>query len=228
MFSAWVLWANRCPDSSARFEWRIAAWSLNVPLVGALFHQLTQPSRLRELGLDEVLDWAGSALNRVERVEFFRQFHTSRAVQHFYEPFLAAFDPQLRRDFGVWYTPPEVVSYMVSKVDRILRVDFWLENGLADDGVYVLDPCTGTGSFLVEVLKRIHEWLAITRADALVAGDVAKAARTRIIGFEILPAPFSGSPLADRVASTTAWRPARRSHRRTRRRLPHECTDGMG
>jgi predicted helicase len=60
---------------------------------------------------------------------------------------------------GVWYTPPEIVKYMVERVDIVLRRELGLADGLADKRVYVLDPCCGTGSYLVEVFDRIHRTL---------------------------------------------------------------------
>ena len=83
--------------------------------------------------------------------------------RHFYEPFLEAFDPELRKELGVWYTPPEVVRYMVARVDRAVRDDLGIADGLAAENVYVLDPCCGTGAYLAEVLRRIA---ATSRAEA--------------------------------------------------------------
>jgi hypothetical protein len=83
-----------------------------VPIIQILFEQVAAPSKLRSLGLMHVLDWAGAALNRVDRASFFQKFDQGLAVQYFYEPFLEAFDPELRRELGVWYTPPEIVNYM--------------------------------------------------------------------------------------------------------------------
>ena len=53
-------------------------------------------------------------------------------MQYFYEPFLEAFDPELRKDLGVWYTPPEIVDYMVERVDRFCARNLNLPDGLAD------------------------------------------------------------------------------------------------
>ena len=75
-------------------------------------------------------------------------------MQYFYEPFLEAFDPELRKELGVWYTPPEIVQYMVARVDPVLREELDIADGLADPSVVVLDPCCGTGAYLVEVLSR--------------------------------------------------------------------------
>jgi predicted helicase len=91
---------------------------------------------------------------------------------------------------GVWYTPPEIVEYMVARVDTVLREELEISDGLADPRVYVLDPCCGTGAYLVEVLNKISQTLDEKGADALSAHDVKKAAMERVFGFEILPAPF--------------------------------------
>ena len=80
-------------------------------MIRALFEQVATPAKLGPLGLVEVLDWTGRALNRVDRAAFFAQFEEDHAVQYFYEPFLEAFDPELRKELGVWYTPPEIVQY---------------------------------------------------------------------------------------------------------------------
>ncbi len=80
-------------------------------------------------------------------------------MQYFYEPFLEAFDPELRKELGVWYTPPEIVEYMVARVDQVLRSELEIPDGLADPRVVVLDPCCGTGAYLVEVLNTIAETL---------------------------------------------------------------------
>jgi hypothetical protein len=126
-----------------------------VPVLRKLFHEVTDPGHLDMLNLHEVLDWAGTALNRVDRAAFFASFEEGHAVQYFYEPFLEAFDPELRKTLGVWYTPPEIVQYMVTRVDMVLREELGIPDGLADPRVYVLDPCCGTGAYLVAVLQRI-------------------------------------------------------------------------
>ena len=211
VFSAWVLWARR-RDAKAQdkkgfaaalregsapyavagsFDWRVAPYLLRVPMLRALFVQVADPARLGALGLIEVLDWTSSTLNRVDRTEFFKSFDEGHAVQYFYEPFLHAFDPELRKELGVWYTPEEIVRYQVERVDAVLRSEIGLADGLADPKVIVLDPCCGTGAYLRSVLRRIAVTLRERRdGDALVANDLKKAAMERVFGFEILPAPF--------------------------------------
>src|SRR6266496_897297 len=192
VFSAWVLWSKEHPpgDRAARFDWRQAIWHLRVPMIAALFEQVATPTKLGQLGLVEVLDWTTTALNRVRRGEFFTGFEEEHAVLYFYEPFLEAFDPTLRKELGVWYTPPEIVSFMVARVDRVLRDELGVHDGLADPNVYVLDPAAGTGSYLVEVLKRIAATLKEKGDDALIGNDIKRAAMERVFGFEILPAPL--------------------------------------
>jgi hypothetical protein len=231
VFSAWVLWARHRdtkPDKktgfanalhdtttpyavAGGFDWRVAPYLLRVPMLRALFVQVADPARLGALGMIEVLDWTAAALNRVDRLEFFKSFDEGHAVQYFYEPFLHAFDPELRKELGVWYTPEEIVKYQVERVDAVLRSELNLPDGLADPNVVVLDPCCGTGAYLRAVLRRIAVTLHEKGGDALVANDLKKAAMERVFGFELLPAPFViahlqigleletlGAPLSDR------------------------------
>ena len=122
IFSAWVLWSKKrsytAPDI---FTWHDALWELKVPVMQALFGQIVTPAHVGPLELEDTLDWASSTLNRVDRASFFSAFEEGKAVQYFYEPFLEAFDPELRKQLGVWYTPPEIVQYMVSRVDTVLK-----------------------------------------------------------------------------------------------------------
>jgi hypothetical protein len=129
-FSAWVLWTREHTlTSKERFDWRTAGYYLRVPVLAELFHQASNPAALEGLKLPEVLDWGGTVLNRVDRAAFFSAFEQHHAVQYFYEPFLEAFDPELRKRLGVWYTPGEVVRFMVARVDRVLREELELPDG---------------------------------------------------------------------------------------------------
>jgi hypothetical protein len=190
VFSAWVLWNEGNPKPGDRFRWREAAYHLGLPVLRTLFHQLADPQQLRHLGLEEVLDWTEATLARVERAAFFARFRLGEAVQYFYEPFLAEFDPELRKQFGVWYTPPEIVKYMVARVDRALQENFGLPDGLASKNVVVLDPCCGTGAYLVETLRLIHGRLKETVGETQAGLMVKEAAQKRLFGFELLPAPY--------------------------------------
>ena len=190
IFSAWVLWARQSSAPASSFDWRTAVWHLRAPVLRALFQQLSDPGRLQPLGLVEVLDWTAAALDRVDRPAFFARFSEGEAVPYFYEPFLEAFDPALRKQLGVWYTPIEVVRYMVARVDKALKDDLGIPDGLAAENVYVLDPCCGTGAYLAEVLRRVAANLEGRGLGALAGARVKQAATERVFGFEIMPAPF--------------------------------------
>ncbi|MFI5057257.1 MAG: type ISP restriction/modification enzyme [Candidatus Acidiferrales bacterium] len=196
VFSSWVLWSKQhTPSSKDSFDWSQTSRLLRVPVLRKLFYLVAEPAQMEQLNLSEILDHACMTLNRVDRASFFSKFQEGHAVQYFYEPFLQAFDPELRKQLGVWYTPPEIVQYMVARVDTVLREQLDLPDGLADKNVYVLDPCCGTGSYLVEVLNLIHKTLKAKGDDALVAADLKEAAKKRVFGFELLPAPFVVSHL---------------------------------
>ncbi len=228
VFSAWVLWAKSKPAPIGRFDWRTAVWHLNVPMIRALFAQLSEPGRLRPLDLVEVLDWTEAALNRVEQSAFFARFQEAEAVEYFYEPFLEAFDPELSKQLGVWYTPPEVVTYMVERIDRGLRDDLRVEDGLAAENVYVLDPCCGTGSFLAAVLRRISATLeqrgygALGRPAGQEGGDRARLRLRAIAG------AVRRRALAGRVAPAGPRRAPLGRCRRTRRHLSHQRAHRLG
>ncbi len=210
VFSAWVIWHRENPGSRQAFRWQSAAYSLRVPMMVGLYSQIAQPNRLGALGLGELLDSSEMTLNRVVPDAFFRKFQHDYAIQYFYEPFLEEFDPLLRKELGVWYTPREIVKYMVARVDTVLREELDIEDGLADPRVYVLDPCCGTGTYLLEVLDRIERTLKEKGLGTATAGKVRDAAMHRVFGFEILPAPFVishmqiGLKLSDFGASLSA------------------------
>ncbi|MBC6443190.1 MAG: N-6 DNA methylase [Rhodobacteraceae bacterium] len=116
---------------------------------------------------------------------------------HFYEKFLDIYNPEKRRDRGVWYTPEPVVKFIVRAVDDVLKKEFRLQDGLADTSktetgvhrVQILDPATGTGTFLAEVMARV----AHTVRDVTGGGYsdyIRKDLVPRLHGFEILMAPY--------------------------------------
>ena len=145
-------------------------------------------------------------------------------VIHFYEDFLAKYDQGKKVERGVFYTPRPVVSYIVKSIDALLRDQFYLKDGLADtsswgdvlircnetmeipdgvsaeaDFVQILDPATGTGTFLVEVIGLIHQTMVKKWQDAGYSDDkissswneyVPKHLLPRLFGYEILMAPY--------------------------------------
>ncbi len=198
IFSAWVLWrrsaaaTHHAPSHPlGTFNWRLADDFLHVPVLRRLFREISDRPTLNSIQLVEVLDLANSTLNRFTGA-LFDVFRIEEAIAYFYEPFLEAFDPQLRKDLGVWYTPREIVRYMVERVDHLLRTELAQPLGLASPNVRILDPCCGTGAYLTAVLQRIHHTLLEEAGDDpwQVPDKLRTAALTRVFGFEIMPAPF--------------------------------------
>ncbi|MCE2488668.1 MAG: N-6 DNA methylase, partial [Anaerolineae bacterium] len=111
------------------------------------------------------------------------------AIVHFYEDFLATHDPVLREQRGVYFTPEPVVGYIVRSVDTILRSHFDRRDGLASDDVHILDPATGTGSFLLAVVELIYETMRGQRG--IWPDYVRRQLLPRLHGFELLMAPYT-------------------------------------
>jgi len=108
---------------------------------------------------------------------------------YFYEDFLAAYDKNLRKAKGVYYTPSPVVNFIVKSTNEILKTDFGIESGLADEKqVTILDFATGTGTFLIEILQQIFDNLKNSGKKELIIRDhILK----NIYGFEYLIAPYT-------------------------------------
>nr|WP_293285151.1 type ISP restriction/modification enzyme [Allomuricauda sp.] len=133
---------------------------------------------------------------------------TEDPIIHFYETFLSEYDPKLRKARGVWYTPQPVVQFIVRAVDDILKSDFDLPQGLADTSkttikvdlqgkkvpqevhrVQLLDPATGTGTFLAEVVKHIHK--KFEGQQGIWSHYVEQHLLPRLNGFELLMASYA-------------------------------------
>ena len=110
-------------------------------------------------------------------------------IVHFYETFLAAYDPKLREKRGVYYTPEPVVKYIVRSVDSLLKSHFGKPKGLADEKTLVLDPATGTATFLYFVIQQIRE--SMKGQEGAWPGYVRDHLLNRIFGFELLMAPYA-------------------------------------
>lgn len=110
-------------------------------------------------------------------------------ILYFYEDFLQTFDPEARERYGVYYTPVEVVHYMVSALDRALQEKL-AAGGLANANVTILDPATGTGTFLLGIAEHVKAQAAAEAGEAMAAlalGDLA----SRMFGFELLVGPYA-------------------------------------
>ncbi|WIG59645.1 MAG: adenine specific DNA methyltransferase [Ktedonobacterales bacterium] len=191
LFSAWVVWSRAHPSGDPDgFRWREAGDYLRLPVMRELFEHTAIAGQLEMLDIRKPLEWAEATLRRTRWQQFAAAFDQGDAVNYFYEPFLEAYDPDLREQLGVWYTPREIITYQVARVDRLLRDELGIADGLADERVVVLDPATGTGGYVLEVLRTIDATLRESGAGATRALRLRQAATQRVFGFEILPAPF--------------------------------------
>jgi hypothetical protein len=119
----------------------------------------------------------------------------SDAWLYFYEEFLAVYDNRLRKQTGSYYTPPEVVGAMVELVDEALRTPrFGLYAGLASPSVTLADPATGTGTFMLGVLRRIAGTVKADEGEGSVKGAI-NAAVKRLVAFEMQLGPFAVAQL---------------------------------
>lgn len=158
---------------------------------------------------------------------------TQDPIIHFYETFLSEYDPKLRKSRGVWYTPQPVVNFIVRAVDDILKQEFGLSEGLADTSkikvkikdskygnaksgknsaeiekdvhrVQILDPATGTGTFLAEVVRQIHE--KFIPMQGMWSSYVEQHLLPRVHGFEILMASYAMAHLKiSRILQDTGY-----------------------
>lgn len=147
--------------------------------------RLGQPGAKEELRLSfELLQRSLEALNP----EFLKA--KPDLWLYFYEDFLAAYDSKLRKDYGVYYTPREVVEFQVRLAAELLDKWFKRKLGFADDGVVFLDPAVGTGTYLVAAighgLKKVVE-----RSGPGAAGGRATLMAENMYGFEILVGPYA-------------------------------------
>jgi hypothetical protein len=155
-------------------------------------------------------------------------------IFHFYETFLSEYDPALRKARGVWYTPAPVVNFIVRAVDDILKTEFDLPQGLADTSkttiqvgvqstdkrytdnikkidqevhrVQILDPATGTGTFLAEVVKHIHK--KFVGQQGIWSKYVETHLLPRLNGFELLMASYAMAHLQlDLLLTETGYKP---------------------
>ena len=168
------------------------------------------------LDLDERIKWIVDDLVNIFLAcnveEILKNYGSSTKMEdpiiHFYEDFLSEYDPKLRKARGVWYTPQPVVNFIVRAVDDILKTEFDLPQGLADTSktkikinqqgkqveqevhkVQILDPATGTGTFLAETIKHIHK--KFEGQQGIWSNYVETHLLPRLNGFELLMASYA-------------------------------------
>ena len=193
---AYGLFAARCTlPNATNFSRHTAVEGLprSNPFLIQLFYHVASPTL--ETNVTYILDDIASLLQNVPtemlRTAFAASNHLEDPVIHFYETFLAEYNPQLRVDRGVYYTPPQVTSYIVRSVDSLLRTELNRTDGLADDGTLILDPATGTGGFLLTVLDNIRESVTETYGTGEWNQYINTELVKRIFGFELLVAPYT-------------------------------------
>jgi len=205
------LFAARCnTDNPESFSRETAAFKLpkTNPFLRSIFGQIAGPD------LDDRIEWAvddlATVLRETDMGEILRDFgkrtRKEDPVVHFYETFLAEYDPKMREARGVYYTPEPVVSYIVRSVDYILKTEFGIERGLADgrkikipnpkgEGtiethqVLILDPAVGTGTFMYGVINHIYE--TFQNQKGMWSSYVPQHLLPRLFGFELLMAPYT-------------------------------------
>jgi len=176
-----------------RFSRELAAYYLpkTNPFLRKLFAEIAG------VDMPDAIAWAVNdlvdLLKRADMAEILTQFGQGKGKQdpviHFYETFLAAYDPLVREVRGVYYTPEPVVRYMVRSIDQLLMTHFDRPKGLADENTLILDPACGTGTFLYFVIEQIRQKFA---GQAGAWNDyVAQHLLTRLFGFELLMAPYA-------------------------------------
>jgi predicted helicase len=205
------LFAARCnTDNVQTFSRETAAFKLpkTNPFLRSIFGQIAGPD------LDDRISWAVDNLARIlqqtEMAEILKDFgkRTRREdpVVHFYETFLAEYDPKMRESRGVYYTPEPVVNYIVKSVDYILKHKFNISKGLADSKkikvpnpkgegtiethqVLILDPAVGTGTFIHNVIDFIYD--KFKNQKGMWSSYVSQHLLPRLFGFELLMAPYT-------------------------------------
>ena len=192
---AYGLFAARATDPEGDFSRMVAGYHLprTNPFLRRLFNEIAGPD------LDDRVAWLVDDLTELLRradmkailKDFGKRTRQEDPVIHFYETFLTAYDPKVRERRGVYYTPEPIVSYIVRSVDVLLKEKFGRSLGLADPNTLILDPATGTATFLYYVIRTIHEQLEKQGQLGAWSGYVRDNLLRRIFGFELLMAPYT-------------------------------------
>ena len=193
---AYGLFAARCIlPNATNFSRHTAADALprSNPFLRHLFHHVTSPDMEENISyiLDDIVMLLKNVSTEMLRTVFAANNRCEDPVIYFYETFLAEYNPELRVECGVFYTPPQVISYIVRSVNSLLKTELNRPEGLADDNTLILDPATGTGGFLLSVIDHIREYVTTNYG----AGDWNRYINAqlvkRLFGFEFLVASYT-------------------------------------
>lgn len=234
---AYGMFAARLHDPSPETFSRQEA-SILIPKTNPFLRQIFQS--IAGYDLDDRIAWIVDDLAVAFRAtdiagimrDYGRNRRHSDPMIHFYEDFLSAYDPHLRKAKGVWYTPQPIVRFIIKAVDSLLKSEFGLSEGLADCSkiekevindqyskgkkggsrtykqafhrVQILDPATGTGTFLAEVVNHIHDKL--TGMQGVWQSYVEEHLLPRLNGFELLMASYAVAHLKlDMLLQSTGY-----------------------
>jgi len=164
-----------------------------IGILRDVFHfiSLGEPPRQLEVIVDDIAEVLNvSDVNKILH-DYYREGKGKDPIVHFYETFLAAYDPTVRERRGVYYTPEAVVGYIVRSLHQILKTHFHLDDGLASRQVTLLDPAGGTLTFPAEALKlAMQEY-----TDKYGEGGKSELIKTQILpnfyAFELMMAPYA-------------------------------------
>jgi len=183
-------------DGTAIHELPLHAWQLipeSLPLLREIFYSFTGPHFPESLSW--VVDDISQVLEKAEIQSILGEFRTTRwdedPVIHFYETFLATYNPKERERLGVYYTPLPVVSYIVRSIHHLLKEKFGKAEGLATRGVTLLDPAAGTLTFVVQAIKQVQRELEERGQQGLITSYVEEHILSHFHAFEILVAPYT-------------------------------------
>jgi hypothetical protein len=190
---AYGLFAARAHAPNKPFSRESAA--VNLPRTNPFLRELFE--QIAGVKMPDTIAWAVDdmveLLKHADMTEILRDFGKCKGredpVVHFYETFLAAYDPAMREVRGVFYTPEPVVSYIVNSLDWLLKTRLGRPKGLADENTLILDAATGTATFLYFVIEHIHQ--GFRKQLGAWDGYVSRHLLPRIFGFELLMAPYA-------------------------------------
>jgi len=165
----------------------------NIPVIRRIFRDISGsslPSNLTWI-FDEILEVLNSSDIQKIFDEIDKRGKKDRdPFSHFYEDFLRLYDPAKRERRGVYYTPRPVVNYIVKSVEWVIRNNFGKQLGFADDDVTILDPATGTGTFLWLVYLRTLGELKERGLSGLIESKTKNQILKNFYGLEILITPY--------------------------------------
>jgi predicted helicase len=190
---AYGLFAARVHAPNKPFSREAAA--VNLPRTNPFLRELFE--QIAGVRMPDTIAWAVDdmveLLKHADMAAILKDFGKCKGredpVVHFYETFLAAYDPAMREVRGVFYTPEPVVSYIVNSLDWLLKTRLGRPKGLADENTLILDTATGTATFLYFVIELIHE--GFRKQLGAWDGYVSRHLLPRIFGFELLMAPYA-------------------------------------